>query len=521
MGGLTIRLFNTSNHTQIGDDIIISSVSQGGTGFGYLNLANQTITNSITAAVQIHATSGTASPIVINLNTTNIEIAVTGQNMKVRSGTVVLPPQGITSLDGSDTIDIDPGNGVEIDFIKMKTGSLSYSISEDISLKATLLLTLPSGLRNGDTIKETITVIPGIINNGTIPLDNASLDLGTVAGHPYNMIPVKYTINVSSDNKEVTFDSNDEVSLILELLDPEFDYVKGFFGQETESIDTDSLDLEINEILDNISGEFLISNPSIKINYSNSFAVPIKVDFQATGIRGSKEVALSLPPIDIRYPDAPEEHSKDTIFIIDKNNSKLPELISMPPEKVRFSGSAVMNPDTITGPRDNYLFGDSHFTGSVEVEVPLEFRLNNLQFSDTIDNFLKNDDPDNDNPIKPEDFEYLKIIFSAENGFPIGISLSMSLYDSTSNTIKSSIVANDILKPALIGSNGKVTAPTESEISLEIAREFWNSINIADKIIFIFSVNTTDSDLLKDVKIYSDYSINFNAALVLKPNIDF
>jgi hypothetical protein len=51
---------------------------------------------------------------------------------------------------------------------------------------------------------------------------------------------------------------------------------------------------------------------------------------------------------------------------------------------------------------------------------------------------------------------------------------------------------------------------------IEITREFWEKVNDADQIIFSFTLNTTDN-----VKIYSDYKIDFKAALVLKPDIRF
>ena len=36
----------------------------------------------------------------------------------------------------------------------------------------------------------------------------------------------------------------------------------------------------------------------------------------------------------------------------------------------------------------------------------------------------------NDSPVKPENFEFLRVDFKAKNGFPLGVSLKMSLYDS-------------------------------------------------------------------------------------------
>jgi hypothetical protein len=332
------------------------------------------------------------------------------------------------------------------------------------------------------------------------------------------MLPVEYLIEVSSNNEVITFNSADEINLDLELLNPDFDYVKGYFGQQTELIDPGTIDLDIKEILDHISGSFLISSPTIKLNYSNSFAVPIEIDLNAVGQKMAETVDLDLNPFTLNFPAAPAERDIDDVFTIDKDNSALPELVSMPPEEIRYSGSTVMNPLGNDGSRDNYIFGDSRFVGSLELEVPMELRINNLQFTDTVDNFMQNDNPDEESPVNPEDFEFLRIDIDAENRFPLGVSLSLILYDSATHVNKCTIDATDILEPAPVDINGKVTEPKECSTSIEITREFWNSINVADKIIFKFTLVTTDGGS-KDVKIYSDYKIDFKAAIVLKPDV--
>jgi len=153
------------------------------------------------------------------------------------------------------------------------------------------------------------------------------------------------------------------------------------------------------------------------------------------------------------------------------------------------------------------------------VEVPLEFRTSNLQFTDTVDNFMKVEGSDKENPVKPENFKFLRIDLTATNGFPLGVSLNMSLYNSLTNSIKSSVNADKILEPAQVDANGKVTTPTESSVIIEFPEGFFNSVDKADKIIFKFTLVTTGNGS-KDVKIYSDYKIDFNAAMVLKPDIN-
>jgi len=317
----------------------------------------------------------------------------------------------------------------------------------------------------------------------------------------------------------VDFNSDDQVTLSLEILDPELDYVKGYFGQYGDTIDTDTLYLEIEEILSNISGSFLISSPSVKLNYSNSFAIPVEIDIDAVGYRGEDSVDIDLDAVTLSYPSAPTERDKNATFTVDKNNSDFPELISMPPEKIRFGGSAVMNPDGNTGTRDNYIFGDSRFLGDLEIEVPVELRLNNLQFADTVDNPLEEDDF-SDSPLDPKDIKELKILLNIENGFPLGISLSVSLFNSATNSVLSTISAPGILEPAPVDATGKVSGPAQCETEISLTADFWKLIYDADKMIFSITLVTTDGGT-KDVKIYSDYYLDYKAALFVKPDLKF
>ena len=82
----------------------------------------------------------------------------------------------------------------------------------------------------------------------------------------------------------------------------------------------------------------------------------------------------------------------------------------------------------------------------------------------------------------------------------------------------SSITADKILEPAEMESDGKAIGYTETTTHLEFTKQFFSSIKDADKIILQFTVNTPGNGT-KDVKIYSDYTINFSAAVVVKPNL--
>ena len=296
-------------------------------------------------------------------------------------------------------------------------------------------------------------------------------------------------------------------------LNTDFGYANASLGQRSATLGLETIDFDIKDILSHLTGTFGISNPSIKIDYVNSFTNPIDLDLKVSGFREDKIVDLNLAPVPLLYPVAPSDKEVTASFKIDKSNSSLPELISMLPEKMSFSGSAVMNII-----QDTYLPVNARLVGSLEVELPLEFHINNLQFTDTIENFMIEKDSEDNNPVKPENFDLLRIDIDAINGFPVGAGMSMSLYNPLTNTIINTVDATDIIKPAQVDGNGKVTTPTASVTSIEFTKEFFNEINNAPQIILTFKLNSTDNGS-KDVKIYSDYMINFKAALVLKPDI--
>jgi hypothetical protein len=517
LNSINVSLFNTAGHTAIGNTLTIPAIQPGQTQTSSLNLANRSITNSIIAAVVLSGSPGNTTPVKISLANSGIQITLRGRDLRVKSGTVILPLQTISTLDNKDTISFDPGSGIELDELKVTTGNASYHIQSTSTIPATLNISLPAAIRNGVVVSEVINVGSVSSINGTISFNNTVVDLGTDAAQPYNRVPLTYGIIVNSNNTMVTFNSTDAIDFDLKLLNPTFDYVKGYFGQTTEKIDPDSIDLDISDILSHISGEFLVSSPSIKLDYKNSFAIPLKLALNASGKRDTKTVNLGLAPINIVSPVAPGVRDVSATYTIDKNNSALPQLISLPPEVIRFSGSAEMNPaGDPTHLRNNYVFGNSRFLGSLEIEVPMEFRFNNLQFADTVDNFMK--DESGDSPVNIDNFGLLRVDLTASNGFPLGISVKMSLYDSVTKSKKATVEATDLLKPAPVDNTGKANGVAESKTSIELTQDFFKSVNKADKIIFSFTLNTSENGT-KDVKIYSYYSIDFSAALVVRPDI--
>lgn len=420
---------------------------------------------------------------------------------------------GISVSGIRDTIDIDPGDDIKIKDMSILTGDASYTFTSWCSFDVQLDLTAPTIDAGGAPFTESITIPAGSTVNGTLNFDGALVGFNSDPAQPYNRLPLEYDITVPSPPG--TYNPSDSVKVVLEMNEPEFDYARGYFGYHSESFEKDTLDLEMEDFFSRLSGSIFLTSPSITVNYLNSFGIPMRLTASVKGMNDTEEITLDRDPIDIDYPATIDDREVSSSFTIDKNNSSLPELISMLPYEIEYAGSADINPDGES--MDNIVFGDSRFLADIDVEVPMEFRIANLQLSDTTDNFLRSDDVEEDNPL--EDLEELKFDLYMENGFPLGATVMIELYDSTSMSVLETIETGDLFTPAPVDADGRVTEPSIGNAEIEFTPAFLDATQEADKIIFTFTLNTSENGT-KDVKIYSDYSILFKAAVKLKAGLE-
>ena len=513
LNGLQVTLTNSAGTFAV---LSFPQVNPNTTVVRSINLAGKTLTNSLTASVTITGSPGNAVPAVIDLDNDNISLTANGRDLKVSSGRVIVPSQFLSNTGDKDTVSINPGDGMELDKLRLISGTLNWESTYNASLRATVNITLPSVIRDGVPFTQPINVNQAH-SQGSIALQNTTFSFSADPKQPYNKLPISYNVRVNSENILVDFRSTDQIQLSLSLSNAEFDYIKGYFGQQVESVTPDTIDFGIEEYMRNVSGDFFLANPTVRFNYSNSFGIPIEVALNGQGMKGTEKVSLGLAPFTIAWPDAPASKDIASSFTVNKDNSELPELISLPPQSIIFSGSAKMNPAGDPNHlRNNYVFGNSRFLGSVEMELPLELSFTNLQLTDTTENFFS---AENSDDFDAGDLEVGKVMLTLKNGFPFDISVKMSLYDTSTRTVKSAIDVPGLLKAAPVDTGGRVNGKTESTSTIEVTDAFFDNINSSDQIIFTFRINSTGAP--KSVKIYSDYGIDFGVAVFVKANFKF
>ena len=514
---LVVALKNASDGSQIGSNLSFNDIPAGGTAQDQINLAGETVTSSLIAELVSISSSASPGPVPVSLANDNITVSVATSNLTVVRGQAFLPEQLFLSI--TDTIQFELADNAEITFIELNTAHIDYTLESHLAENIEVVITLPASLSGTDTTRFVIPLGASGVQSGQLSLDNTTNDFSTNSEQPYNSIPFEYGLSVKpSGGGMVNFDLTDSVVLTYTISDFDFDYVEGYFGQHSFDVDADSIDLGLGEIEDNISGTFTLTNPKVNINYSNSVGVPVSFDLNLIGSNNAGETqGLNASTMNIAYPADRDDGPVASTISFNKDNTDIVELIEMRPGEINYSGGATVNPLGKQG-WDNFVTGESSVVAGLEIEIPLEFRANNITLQDTLENPLKLEDSDEDEDFGINNVESAGLFLYVNNGFPLEIGFSIQLYDSVADQVLATLDVPVLFPAAPVDGNGVVTGPTEDTTSIVITGAFLENLEIADELIVRGSLNTYNSGA---VKILTTYTIEFRLGVSTEVSYEF
>jgi hypothetical protein len=350
-----------------------------------------------------------------------------------------------------------------------------------------------------DTKLNPVFAIPLI--DASISLEELLPDDDEVDRYLYIDEETKFmTINFETDLEEYNIDDFMDG---VPLTGPSLPFVE-------YKIDPQIMELSLNNVLN--GGSIHLANPSIKLFIKNYWNIPAKFQF-ADFYYYEEENSPAIPLtgsflsewIELGAP-ATSGDSVITEIVIDTSTTNIDEMLSAMPHHISFSA----NFETIPGTPYNVPAGSVNKV-AIELSLPLELSLSNIQLTDTIEFDLGED-------IDSALVESVKINLSTNNGFPLGIDAQIYFVDENYAVLDSLFDNNLNINPALVGSDGKVGETEhiddDNTISLNGAKikNLLKAKHLIPNIVF----NTTDSDNNVDVKLYSDYSFGLKMGALIE-----
>jgi hypothetical protein len=393
--------------------------------------------------------------------------------------------------------------------IEFSSGKIKYVASSQIRENIEVEMDFPGSTLNGLPVPKKIITIPftGLgINQGEVDISNIAFDLTQKPGMNYSNIYYTYTAKLVGSNSILPFDSSNKFELQLFTGETSLEYAEGFFG--TKTLFNDSLEIGL-PFLEDISSGLSLDNPSIKFHTRNSIGVPIELDIKLKASNNDgKTQDLNLAPFEIDYPSLAQvgQTIKGT-KIVDKNNSDIDKLISLPPHLLNFNIKATGSngyPNT----SNHFIQKEGLAVVGFEMDLPLQIRSNNFSL-------FQNIQVEFNDPIQASKAE---LLLKCENGFPLDAKVQLAFLNGLGDTL---ITINpvQVLISGSINSNGRVISPGNSIASIPLDEEQIKALE-KTRVIQLKATLTTANNGSTTVGIYSDYALKIGVSVKAKPKLN-
>lgn len=315
----------------------------------------------------------------------NLELSLQGSDLFIYSATAQTQTQ--TLVDDTLNLSFTAPAGVRITELALSQGQLNYSITSAVPEPLSIVLQFPSGSVGGQALQQTIALSPGLPATGSISFQGAVLNLASNLSHPYNELPIRYSATLLSTGQLVTLDSAIGVAMSFTLANVEFAHAKGFFGQQSVSIPTDTLSLDL-DFVNRLGGSVVFAEPKVQLAITNSLGLPITLDLNVSSydLSGTAQ-PLGIPPTVLPYPLTATQFGQTVqdSLTFDKSNTSIVDFLTLPKQRFTFGGQVQINADTLATGVQNFVTGTSAISADVLMELPFYFTAQGLGLTDSID----------------------------------------------------------------------------------------------------------------------------------------
>lgn len=406
------------------------------------------------------------------------------------------------NLSGSDGPDY-----TEIDSIKADSIVIVINLSSSYNLNGTLQISSPGIRKNGEIWSATIPLnINGqsfILEGYTIILSNDPPDV--------NLAPIIYTMTLEGSSGTVPAGSP-ILNYTFGISDIDYSAIFGYLGIMYIRIDPQTLPISFFNFI--VDGTFHFEQPELKLNFENSFGLPIQVimtDFYAVSREGG-QIAItgdSVPSAGyqriIHYPSLSEvgQTAYDSL-LLNPDNTNLFDALESSPVSISFGVEAETNPSgNIT---DNFITDKSQYGVKAKLTLPLYGYADFMVMLDTL-RFDFNDFFQN----PPEEIQRLAFRLNFTNGLPINVYAQMYFTDENYAVLDSIFDEQRLIEAAVdTDGDGKVDPVQNDPIEAEFTRTKIDNISGTRYIFLTGRINTTNYDMVppESVKFYKDYFID-------------
>jgi len=403
----------------------------------------------------------------------------------------------------------------QLDSLIIKNGSLDINVSSTYTHDISIVLIIPSLLKNGAVFDTTIllnyTATTPVTGNINLLLAGYTLDL-TDAGFTNNTLRFNYNITLTKGALPAT--TSESISFNSWFTFSDLEVAHGYFGNR---IITESDTLEYDLFKNSFGGTVSIADPRIDLEYINSSGLSFRANFNSISApENTINQNIGGPGLTSMPTIAKANFVGDstiTYHTIDNNNTTptITDILNELPTKLAFSASIELNPGGVT---KNFISENSKLRARTKLTVPLNGRADGFSLTDTNSTVLEQaigiDSSD------AENLKKVTIRLQVTNGLPISSSIQAYFLDSN-NTLLDSLFSGGIQSifgagivnfsvPTTDINYGRVITPAKRSVDIIMTKDQYLSliVNKQSKLVYKVKFNTIGSSTLKDVKFFPE-----------------
>lgn len=407
-------------------------------------------------------------------------------------------------------------SGVQTDSVTYLGGSLDITINSDFQHSGTVQIVAPSLRKNGQPFEQFIDVnyVSGPVSvTESYDMTGYTMDL-TDGGTTFNTLPLDLSLTLINSGNGIT--GTEAVDVAFDYTDLEFEAIYGNFGQQTISLDNDSILIRI--FTNSVDGTFQLTDPKLRLYIDNSFGFPVELSIDTLDSRNAVtgETTPLLPGLDPFLINSPTlqqiGQSVPTDTVIDNTNSNIIALMEPTPKWLVHAISAVSNPPSAPSAY-NFLRHDSKFIVDTELEMPLVGWADNWSITDTVAFTFEEDNV--------KEIQSVELRVYVANHFPMNARMQIYLLDENYMVIDSIVpTEHDLIQTGVIDGIGRVVEETVTitDIPFDQSR-MPNLYNARYARVWADAESTTAADETV-VRIYDSYYMNFRVGMKVNARIN-
>jgi hypothetical protein len=408
-------------------------------------------------------------------------------------------------------------NGVNIRKAELNGGTIGAIIFNTLPQKIHGTFYLPQLTKNGVPYSIPFEIQPGGAGGQTIDMAGYSL---LSQG---NDLIIQYDAYLEDGTKILKLPGNNGIpAVVMTLQYLTFSYLEGYWDKVEYDLNTDTIDININQI--GLNGEVKVKNPKITITVYNSWGFPTRglIKYLRFKAKNGDLLELKSPVIiegtdvgiDFNYPSfAAGEvgQTKATTFYFDETNSNIAEIFNSNPTQMIYKVQGLANAES-----DPSLIGFITDTSTVRMNVQVELLLEgqllnfpaeqnlNLDFGSFADS---------------TGFESAEFKLVTENGMPMTTSMQIYFRDINDVNIDSLFAdgPQDAIRSAPVDAvTGLTTGITRTETFIPFTAARFENLRIKAKKGFFKAAFSTAQDGAVPVKILNNQGAVVKMGVKLK-----